>query len=199
MDEIIIIDTEFTTWEGAMASGWAEDWQHREVVQIAAIRLDLVTGEEKDVLDILVKPTINTELSDFFTQLTSITQEEVDEKGLSYPDAQKQLVAFCEGMPSTRIVTYGWDENVLIENCDIHGIDYPFETFRNLRFGLVNIGIDDTKYHSGQLHKLTDTPLEGHLHYALHDVRSMGVFIRYQIAQGHDNFLDNIPLRKKAA
>jgi len=36
-------DTEFTAWEGSWQRGWSEDWEHREIISIAAIRVKWAT------------------------------------------------------------------------------------------------------------------------------------------------------------
>ena len=38
-DTFIIFDTEFTAWEGSMQRGWSGQNEHREIVQISAIRI----------------------------------------------------------------------------------------------------------------------------------------------------------------
>jgi len=185
MNEVVIIDTEYTTWPGAIESDWtAEDWMHREIIQIAAVRVNLETGEELEALDIIVKPKINDTLSDLCIDLTTITQERLDNEGGPFPAALEQLKEFCDKVPSTNIVTYGKDESVIAENCDINGVEYPFTVdWFKMRPALMAMGVDVDDYSSGRLHELTDTPLEGHVHYALHDVRSIAAFLIHQRKQ----------------
>lgn len=192
-NEIIIVDTEYTTWEGARESGWSKPDQHREIVQIAAIRFDLDSGNETAAFDVLVKPEFNATLSQLFTNLTSITQEQIDARGISYPDALHEFLAFCGDTP---ILCYNADEDVFRENCALHDITISFTApWKKLRPALRDVGVNPDENSSGTLHKLTDRPLNGHVHYALHDVRSMGSFIDFQIRQGKTNFVETLPVK----
>eukprot|EP01052_Picozoa_sp_SAG31_P000560 SAG31_NODE_16_length_36206_cov_27.355728_29_plen_221_part_00 len=89
--EFVLWDTEFTAWEGSWKRGWSEDWEHREIICIAAIRVrwDAVDnggggGGTKPALrplgrfSLFVRPHVNAELSDYITALTGITQADVD-------------------------------------------------------------------------------------------------------------------------
>ena len=78
---IVFYDTEFTTWEGAMENDWSAPGQYREMVQIGAVRFDLDTLTEVDEFQLLVKPVKNPVLSDFFCELTGISNEDVVKTG----------------------------------------------------------------------------------------------------------------------
>ena len=40
--EIVVCDLEYTAWAGSLQRGWSDPGEHREIVQIAAIRLSTV-------------------------------------------------------------------------------------------------------------------------------------------------------------
>jgi hypothetical protein len=65
----VIADCEYTTWPGALESGWKGANQHREIVQIGAVRLD-AQYRELASMALLVKPKINPVLSGLFCTLT---------------------------------------------------------------------------------------------------------------------------------
>jgi len=71
--EIVIYDTEFTTWEGAMERGWSGENEHRELVQIAAQRINLQTQVVVGSFEVLVQPVVNPQLSEYFIDLTHVT------------------------------------------------------------------------------------------------------------------------------
>ena len=199
MSELIIIDTEYTTWEGAQDTNWGEDWQYRELVQIAAIKVHLPTYEEIDKLDILIRPIKNPKLSDFFIELTSITQEQLDKEGIDLSKGLEDLAAFCEGFSGNQIVTYGADEGIIEENCNLQVIDNPLpSSWRNIRPYLQANGVDVDTYSSGRLHELTNHPIEGHVHYALHDVRSIARYLKFQQSNSDGDIVSKLPHYKSA-
>lgn len=93
-DTFIIYDTEYTTWEGALERGWSGENEYREIVQIGAIKVRRETLEIIDTLDIYLRPRINSVLSDFFVQLTGITNEKIEEEGIDFVEATEKFGAF---------------------------------------------------------------------------------------------------------
>lgn len=123
---IVIFDTEFTTWDGARDNGWtgrtpSGEKQHREIVQIGAIKVDWPSGTVVSTFDQFVKPLVNPDLSPYFTNLTGITQEQVDTKGVSFAEALENFLAFIgEDGP---LYSYGNDigimgESVALNQCN---------------------------------------------------------------------------------
>lgn len=177
----IIVDTEYTTWPGALESGWSGRGQHREIVQIAAIQVDNQFHEIRS-LDLLVQPSINPILSPLFIELTGIGQAAVDAKGMSFEEALDRFYGFA-WRGSLPVVCMNADETVFRENCRLTGIEFPFaQSWHRLRPFLEASGVDLSTRSSGDLHLLTPTPLIGHTHNALHDVRSMARWLQH--AQG---------------
>lgn len=189
---MIIVDTEYTTWPGALESGWAGPGQHREIVQLSAIKVD-ENFRELDALDILIKPAINGTLSELFTQLTTITQERLDNEGTSFQAGLKKFLDFCEN-GALPVICMNADEAVFRENCRLGNIPFPFpRSWHRLRPFLETQGVDTGKHASGDLHTLTDTPLTGHTHNALHDDRSMACWLSYAQKRGRFTSLADLP------
>lgn len=186
----IILDTEYTTWPGALETGWAAPGQHREIVQIAAIRVD--DGfNEIGAFEAIVRPSVNPDLSDLFIGLTGVTQERVDAEGVPFPAALASLHAFTGDDP---VICMNGDCKVFLDNCDINRVCYPFaRQFHRLRPLLERSGVDLTRCSSGDLHMLTLNPLEGRAHDALHDVRSMAAWLRHAVAMGTYTGLSQMP------
>ena len=88
----IIFDTEYTSWRGCQEHGW-HGKQKREIVQISAIR---VSNDLRvlDTFNVLCKPQINPVLSDYFTNLTGITNSQIQRKGISFQKAYKKFIKF---------------------------------------------------------------------------------------------------------
>ncbi|WP_250035576.1 exonuclease domain-containing protein [Paractinoplanes maris] len=110
---IIILDLEFTAWAGSQEGGWSRPGEFREVVQIGALRVDSadlrVTGEFNE----LVRPERNPSLSEYFQDLTGISQAAVDERGLPFLDALDAFLDFCD---DHYVLSYGNDMVILGEN-----------------------------------------------------------------------------------
>lgn len=121
---IVVADLEYTSWAGAQESGWSAPGQFREIVQIGAVRVDAGDGfAEHAHISVLVRPTINPELSDYFTALTGITNTVVARDGVSLDEA---LVAFSEFAAGDIILSHGRDELVIGEDCALKDMGNPF-------------------------------------------------------------------------
>lgn len=150
----------------------------RQIVQIAAIIFDTETGKEIAHFDWLVLPTYEKQLPEFFVELTGISQQAVDTSAISFRDALDKFVGFCGDVP---VWTFDKDEEVLRQNCNYIGLTWPFAApFTRVKALLPGWSIDPNSYSSGTLYKAADIDMQGHVHNALHDVRSMaraiGVF-----------------------
>jgi len=170
---MIVVDTEYTCWKDSLLTGWADSSRPREIVQIAAIRLD-DDLREVEAMQVFARPSINPGLSQFFTELTGITQERIDAEGVPFVDALDRFLAFAGMEP---IVCMNSDGAVMAECAARAGIQIDLPRFHRLRPFLEACGIDVGGLSSGDLHMLTPTPLEGRAHDALHDVRSMATWL----------------------
>ncbi len=147
----------------------------RQIVQVAAIMVDTQTGEELAAFDCLVTPAYDKQVTDFFVELTGTTQADIDREGISFSDALGRFVEFADGV---EIYTFDKDEEVLLQNCDYIGLAWPFEeAFIRVKALLPGYGIDPDAYSSGTLYKAVGLRMDGHVHNALHDVRSMAAAI----------------------
>ncbi|MBO7556401.1 MAG: exonuclease domain-containing protein [Alphaproteobacteria bacterium] len=88
----VIFDTEYTSWKGCQEHGWFPP-QKKEIVQIAAIKV----SENFEVLETfkqLCRPSFNPVLSDYFTELTGITNEQVAQYGILFENAYQKFANF---------------------------------------------------------------------------------------------------------
>lgn len=176
--QVIIFDTEFTTWEGAMARKWSGSNEHREIVQIAAQKIDLETETVLDAFSCLVKPHINPVLSNYFSNLTGITQLHVEREGISFIDAYQSFDSWTNNLP---IFCYGRtvgepaDRGVFEENIRLYNLDVPLDPARysTLTELFQWAGVDTQKYSSGEMYRFFNLSLDGHVHNAMHDVDSL--------------------------
>lgn len=123
----VIFDTEYTTWEGCIAKGW-HGFQKKEIVQIAAIKVELDTLKVIDSFNCLVKPKINSVLSDYFINLTGITNEQLRYEGRDFAVVYDEFEQFCCGDPC---LCHSWgggnitgtDGDILQENIKINNLN----------------------------------------------------------------------------
>ncbi|WP_394675298.1 exonuclease domain-containing protein [uncultured Chryseobacterium sp.] len=80
-DHIVIIDLEATCWNDRPPRG-----QQSEIIEIGVCLMDAKTGTVLQSEGILVKPRFST-VSPFCTELTSITQQMLDDEGVMLEDA----------------------------------------------------------------------------------------------------------------
>lgn len=184
--QIVIFDAEWTAWEGSMARSWSGPGEHRELVQIGAVRLDVASGlKEIDSLELLVRPRINPILSDYFKNLTGIRQEDVDRRGVDLKDALDRFVAFAGA--GSELFSNGGDEEVMAENSKLYTIDFPMNNlvFANLRpILMAETGYPRQKLDSGGLPSLFGLPQTEVAHNALGDARSIAATLRHLRANG---------------
>lgn len=172
----IYVDTEYA-YPG-MRSGTPRPTSadQRQIVQIAAIRWDTKTGNEVDHYDVLVHPEYLATLPRFFTELTGITQDQVEAGAISFREALQSFYHFCNNDP---VWTFDKDEEVFRQNCAYINIPFPFTVqFTRVKAVLPQWGIDPMAYSSGTLYKAAGLNMNGQVHNALHDVRSMAAAIQ---------------------
>jgi inhibitor of KinA sporulation pathway (predicted exonuclease) len=181
-DKAVVFDLEFTSWPGSNERNWSLLEEDREIIQIGATKIEM-TGNmrEVDSFQILVRPLKNPVLSDYFVDLTSITQEKVEKEGVLFPLALSRFINFIGEFPID-ISSNGADEEVIEENCKIHDIAFPsiFAKAIDLKYYFSNIlGISQRDCISGELPKLFGLNSHEKLHDALGDARSISQALRY--------------------
>lgn len=129
--ELVFFDLEVTSWPGTFERGWSGLSEHREVIEFAAIRLHNDPALEPiKAWAHFVRPLHNPKLSDYITNLTGISQRNIDEAGLSFPDALASFERFVG--PTAIVMSHGGDGNILRENAALHGISLGLEVERFL-------------------------------------------------------------------
>jgi inhibitor of KinA sporulation pathway (predicted exonuclease) len=170
-ETIILLDTEFTAWEGSQEREWSGENEYREIVQIAAIRVDAVTLKELDSFSIFVKPKMNPKLSDYFIDLTGITQEKVDNDGIDFTSA---LALYKRWVGDFDTYSFGGDEVVIKENCELYNTPFLFPNrFFDIRTIFQKYGIPAKNYNSGSIVQAFGEEPTRQAHEALNDVRTI--------------------------
>jgi inhibitor of KinA sporulation pathway (predicted exonuclease) len=181
--QLIIFDLEFTAWDGSLARHWLAPGEFKEVVQIGAVRLGAEDFAISESFHCLVRPRINSRLSDYFEKLTGISDRRLSAEGVDFEEAYRRFLAFAgDGV----IAAFGRDDWVLEENIRLYGLkDVPtLPPFRNLRDWFDAQGFDTSRLHSCDIGPLLGVPFEGREHDALCDARSIAGGMRVLLKRG---------------
>jgi inhibitor of KinA sporulation pathway (predicted exonuclease) len=147
----IVFDTEFTSWEGSHERNWSGHKEFKEMVQIGAIKVE--NKKIIDTLDIYIKPVINPILSDYFINLTGITNDKIEKEGVLFEEAFDKFYQFSEGC---KLYSYGNDYFEIEENIKLYNIKRDFidsfkKNFYDFKDKIKNIDVN--KYTSGTIYK----------------------------------------------
>lgn len=168
MNEFVLFDVEYTTWEGCDKYGYdQEKGQFREVIEIGAVVVDPLEFEPLDTFLAYCKPIKNPKLSKYCIEKTGITQEKIDSAD-SYPDALARFGAWVE---KRKLVFWGNDDISLFETCDLahRGLPFDYGKFFSLKELLKKQGFPALAYQSSELPKLYGIIPVGKPHDSLSD------------------------------
>jgi len=180
VNPFVVYDLEYTSWDGAQARNWSGPGEHREIVQIGAVRLDH-NFRELDSLDILVKPSRNPMVSGYFIALTGITQSRLNQHGV---DPSRALDAFLEFAGTDLwLLSNGADASVLAENYSLLGLTDPFVGRTRDVHDLLLSASGRTHLTSAELPEIFGLPSAGRGHTALADARNVAAALRLMAAQ----------------
>ena len=121
----VVFDTEYTSWKGCQENGW-HDGQKKEIVQVGAIKV----SDKLEILgsfSVLCKPSINPVLSDYFVDLTHITNAQVKKDGKSFREIYDRFTKF---VGKDICYSHGWgaeyfnksDGDIIDENLKLYGL-----------------------------------------------------------------------------
>lgn len=169
--DFVVADLEYTSWDGAPARHWGGPGEFREIVQIGAVKATR-NGHlrETDALMVLVRPTLNPVLSDYFTDLTGITNADVARAGVPIAAALARFVEFAGALP---ILTHGPDDRVIAEECAKKSIDNPFADHDWRDINPMIHAVTGRDLMSSELPRHFGLPHAGQAHDALADARAL--------------------------
>lgn len=120
LTRIVVIDLEATCWHGPPPTG-----EDHEIIEIGNAVLRVGDLQLEPGPEILVRPT-RSGVSEFCTELTSLTAEMLEERGVSFPEAIETLEAAHDQLRATVWASYGdYDRRMLSSECERHGIEFP--------------------------------------------------------------------------
>lgn len=124
--KLLVIDLESTCWD--MPFGHTPPDQEQEIIEVGICEVDLLKLKRARKKSILIRPTESC-VSDFCTELTTITPELLNDQGVTFEKAIKILKKEygCKNKPWA---SWGaWDREMFATQCTRRGIDYPFHTY----------------------------------------------------------------------
>ena len=129
-DEIIVYDTEYWTDEGVLERGWQGLDDHLPVlIQIGAYRVKLVeelpaSKEWLSYISPIGRDGKIIKLTDYFSNLTGITQEKINKDG-KHP--KFAIPEFSDFVGQRKMYSYGNDiVDTFLPTCFINGLKCPF-------------------------------------------------------------------------
>lgn len=158
LDQVLVIDIEATCWQGEPPPG-----EESEVIEIGVCVLEVRSGERLGKESLLVRPQRST-VSDFCTELTTLTQEEV-EAGMEFAEACEVLSERYRGRQRTW-ASYGDYDRIQLENqCRSRQVPFPLgPTHLNVKNLLGLVLGRKREVGMAQALKLLDLPLVGTHH-----------------------------------
>ena len=119
LDMILVIDVESTCWESLPPPG-----QSSEIIEIGLCPVDVKTLTRLEKRSILIKP-VQSEISDFCTELTTLTPEMFTHAG-SLADAVKTLRNEFRSKDRLWASWGDYDRRQFERVCANQGVGYPF-------------------------------------------------------------------------
>ncbi|MFD5321512.1 exonuclease domain-containing protein [Streptomyces sp. NPDC127098] len=114
-----VVDVEATCWTGQPPPG-----QVSEIIEIGLTVVDLTAGERLGRHRIVVRPA-RSKVSAFCTELTGLTQAEVD-RGVSFAEACRLLAVEHRAGPRPWASWGDYDRGQFTRQCQATGVPYPF-------------------------------------------------------------------------
>ena len=149
----------------------------REIIEIGAVIVHGETYEAMDEFQTFVRPVRHPVLTQYCLELTTITQEQVN-GAPSFADAMKAFGAFIARNQNALFCSWGkYDARQLRQDCDYHGLDYPFgehldlaSSFRRKQGFVRRLGLKESLKRAG-------IPMVGTQHRGIDDARSLAALL----------------------
>ncbi|MBK1851114.1 exonuclease domain-containing protein [Marinobacter sp. 1-4A] len=173
---LLIVDLEATCWENRTTpTGEPQNTENMEIIEFGCALSDR-NGKLLDSQSFLVRPTVNTKLSEFCTSLTSITQSMVD-AAPTFLEACRMSDAWL-GQPHDDFIWCSWgnyDRLHIQASGQEYGCAPVFMRFPHLNLKRIWRQTTGQKRKSGMIHALAfhGLTVEGHHHRGVDDARNM--------------------------
>lgn len=134
-DIVVIVDIESTCWK----NNNAPDGQISEIIEIGICTLEIANLQIHNKRSIFVKP-IESTISPFCTELTTITPNMIERKGIAFDSACQRLRDEYHTKNRLWLSWGNYDHRMFMEQCSRRDIEFPFsENHCNLKGLFANI------------------------------------------------------------
>lgn len=120
-DKMVLIDLEATCEENNVKISWQS-----EIIEVGVCLLDLKTLEISNPMGILIKP-ISSPITEFCTKLTTITQNLLNEQGITLNEAMILLEKEYKISKRTWASWGDYDKKMLLKDCAAKQLNFPGE------------------------------------------------------------------------
>lgn len=138
---INVIDLEATCWENG---NYPTDGQKQEIIEIGLVEVDTEAREILGKYSYLIKPILS-EVSDFCTELTTLTADQLNAEGMTFAEACEILLDKHQSKRRVWASWGDWDRSKFRGDCQHKGVKYPFgkahqnvKTLHGMKRGLTN-------------------------------------------------------------
>jgi len=151
-----------------------------EIIEIGAVMLNRSTWEIDSEFQQFIKPIIHPQLTDFCTELTTITQQDVD-TAATFPEVITQLQEWMLSFANYIFCSWGnYDKTQFIQDCKFHQIPYPFASeHRNIKQEFSEYLGVSRKFGMAQALQHLGMELQGTHHRGIDDARNIAAIFKY--------------------
>ncbi|NET69672.1 MAG: exonuclease domain-containing protein [Sphaerospermopsis sp. SIO1G2] len=153
-----------------------------EIIEIGAVLLNRQTWEIDAEFQQFIKPVINPILTEFCTNLTSITQQQVD-TAPTFIEAMSNLTAWLDLFPNSDYTFCSWgnyDKTQFLQDCKFHNFPYPFGAeHRNIKQEFSEYLGVSYKFGMKKALEKIGKELKGTHHRGIDDARNIAEIYRY--------------------
>lgn len=173
-----VVDVEATCWPGSPPPGAVS-----EIIEIGLTVVDLDAGERVARHRILVRPSRST-VGDFCTELTGLTQDEVD-RGVSFAEACRLLAAEHRAGARAWASWGDYDRHQFVRQCRATGTPYPFgRRHTNAKAAFTDVHGLRKRPGMAQALRIAGLPLEGRHHRGEDDAWNIAALVLHLAGRG---------------
>jgi inhibitor of KinA sporulation pathway (predicted exonuclease) len=150
-----------------------------EIIEIGAVLQDAVNFEVVSEFQTFVRPVRHPVLTEFCTQLTSITQPDLADAP-TFPEALAAMIRWRSGFAASLFCSWGdYDRKQFLQDCNYHHVGYPFhEGHLNLKTEFSTAMNLRRRLGVGQALQYLKMTFAGTPHRGLDDARNIARIVR---------------------